>query len=105
MSGMGRVFRYENSPANPEITDTTLATRKLNSDDRGFHPMATIGLESNGSDGEFMLANTCYRFSTEWRIGLKAHHGNESETYFGRYIGKMQVFSIFFRCFLLPRLD
>ncbi|TQM49556.1 CopA family copper-resistance protein [Arcticibacter tournemirensis] len=90
MSGMGRVFSYENSPANPEITNTKVATRGLNSDEKAFHPMATIGLESNGSDGEFMLSNTRYRLSTEWRIGLKAHHGNESETYFGKYIGKMQ---------------
>lgn len=90
MSGMGRVFSYENSPPNPEIPNPALARRKLNSDDREFHPMATIGLESNGSDGEFMLANTRYRLSTEWRLGLKSRHGNESETYFGRYIGKMQ---------------
>lgn len=90
MSGMGRVFSYVNSPPNPEIPDPKYAQRKLFSDDRMFHPMATVGLESNGSDGEFMLANTRYRFSTEWRLGLKAHHGNESETYFGRYFGKMQ---------------
>jgi CopA family copper-resistance protein len=90
MSGMGRIFSYENSPPNPEIPDPKYAQRKLFSDDRMFHPMATIGLESNGSDGEFMLANTRYRFSTEWRLGLKSHHGNESETYIGRYFGKMQ---------------
>ena len=90
MSGMGRVFSYENSPPNPEIPNPKLAQRKLFSDDRMFHPMATVGLESNGSDGEFMLANTRYRLSTEWRLGFKAHHGNESETYFGRYMGKMQ---------------
>jgi len=90
MSGMGRIFSYENSPPNPEIPNPKLAQRKLFSDDRMFHPMLTLGLESNGSDGEFMLGNTRYRFSTEWRIGLKRHHGNESETYFGRYIGKMQ---------------
>ena len=90
MSGMGRVFSYENSPSNPEIPNPALAKRKLNADDREFHPMATIGLESNGSDGEFMLANTRYRVSTEWRLGLKSHHGNESETYLGRYIGRMQ---------------
>ncbi|SMC56924.1 multicopper oxidase domain-containing protein [Pedobacter nyackensis] len=90
MSGMGRILSYENSPPNPEIPNPKLAQRKLFSDDRMFHPMLTLGLESNGSDGEFMLGNTRYRFSTEWRIGLKRHHGNESETYFGRYIGKMQ---------------
>jgi CopA family copper-resistance protein len=90
MSGMGKIFRYENSPLNPDIPNPKLAQRKLFRDDRMFHPMGTLGLESNGSDGEFMLANTRYRISTEWRIGLKNHHGNESETYVGRYMGRMQ---------------
>lgn len=90
MSGMGRVFSYENSIPNPEITNPKFAQRKLFADDRKFHTMANIGLESNGSDGELMLANTRYRLSTEWRLGLKSHHGNESETYLGRYFGKMQ---------------
>lgn len=90
MSGMGKIFRYENSPHNPDIPNPKFAQRKLFKDDRMFHAMGTVGLESNGSDGEFMLANTRYRISTEWRIGLKDHHGNESETYFGRYLGRMQ---------------
>lgn len=90
MSGMGRVFSYENSPLNPELPDTKLAWKKLSADDRKYHPMASIGLESNGSDGELMFSNTRYRLSTEWRVGLKSEHGIESETYFGRYVGKMQ---------------
>ena len=91
MSGMGRVFSYQDTLIDKtDITDTKVAKRGLNSDDRQYHPMAQVGLESKGSDGEFMLANSRYRFSTEWRLGLKAHHGNESETYFGRYIGRMQ---------------
>lgn len=90
MSGMGRIFSYENSPANPQLPDPKMAQKMLYMDDRMFHPMADIGLESNGSDGELMLANTRYRLSTEWRIGLKAAHGIESETYFGKYLGKMQ---------------
>ncbi|RNL51690.1 copper oxidase [Pedobacter jejuensis] len=90
MSGMGRVFSYENSPPNPELPDTELAWKKLSADDSKYHPMAIIGLESNGSDGELMFSNTRYRLSTEWRVGLKSEHGIESETYFGRYIGKMQ---------------
>jgi CopA family copper-resistance protein len=90
MSGMGRVFSYENSPPNPELLDTKLAWKKLSADDRKYHPMASIGLESNGSDGELMFSNTRYRLSTEWRVGLKSEHGIESETYFGRYIGRMQ---------------
>ena len=90
MSGMGRIFSYENSPPNPDVPDPKLAQRKLFRDDRMFHPMGQLGIESNGSDGEFMLANTRYRLSTEWRLGLKEHHGNEVETYFGRYLGRMQ---------------
>ncbi|HEX9152353.1 MAG TPA: multicopper oxidase domain-containing protein, partial [Flavobacterium sp.] len=39
MSGMGRIFSYENSPVNPEITNPKLAQRKLFGDDRAFHLM------------------------------------------------------------------
>lgn len=90
MSGMGRIFSYENSPVNPEIPDPKMAQRMLFSDDRAFHPMARIGIESNGSDGEIMLANTRYRFTTEWRVGFDKAMGYESESHFGRYIGNMQ---------------
>ncbi len=91
MSGMGRVFSYNNVLADKtDITNPKLAWRKLSKDDRDFHLMGSIGLESNGSDGEAMLMNTRYRLSTEWRIGLHAKHGNESETYFGRFLGRNQ---------------
>lgn len=90
MSGMGRVFSYENSPPNPDVPDPKLAQRKLFADDRMFHLMGQLGLESNGSDGEVMLANTRFRLSSEWRLGLMKEHGNEVETYFGRFIGRMQ---------------
>lgn len=90
MSGMGRVFSYENSPPNPEIPDPKLAQRKLFSDDRMFHTMAQIGLETNGSDGQIMVANTRYRFSTEWRVGFDKEMGYESESHFGRYLGRNQ---------------
>ncbi|SHL10102.1 copper-resistance protein, CopA family [Chitinophaga jiangningensis] len=90
MSGMGRVFRYDNNLPNPEIPNPKLAQRKLFADDRMIHPMARVGLESNGSDGEIMFANTRYRLQTEWRIGYNQHHGYESESHFGRYLGRMQ---------------
>ncbi len=90
MSGMGRVFSYENSPPNPEIPDPKFAQRKLFQDDRMFHTMARIGIESNGSDGEAMLANTRYKLSTLWHLGYHDMHGYESETMFGRYLGRMQ---------------
>ncbi len=90
MSGMGRVFRYENSPPNPEIPNPKLAQRKLFADDREFHFMARAAIESNGSEGEAMLGNTRYRLSTMWHLGFHDEHGYENETMFGRYLGKMQ---------------
>ncbi len=90
MSGMGRVFTYENQPANPEISKPKLAQRKLFADDRKFHFMAKVGIEYNGTDGEAMLANTRWKFQTMWHLGYHAEHGFESETMFGRYLDKMQ---------------
>ena len=95
MSGMGRVFSYENSPANPEIPNPKLAQRKLFADDRAFHLMAENDFASNGNDGEVMLANTRWSIGTEWRLGYSDHHGYETETHIGRYIGKMQWFMPF----------
>jgi FtsP/CotA-like multicopper oxidase with cupredoxin domain len=90
MSGMGRLFSYEGSPVNPEIGDPVKALKKIYADDRKIHVMAKVGLESNGSDGEIMFANTRYQLQTEWRIGLNQEHGYESESHLGRYLGKMQ---------------
>ncbi len=90
MSGMGRVFSYENSPPNPEIPNPKLAQRKLFADDRKFHLMAENAFETNGNDGELMLQNTRWSIGTEWRLGYHSKHGYETETHIGRYIGKMQ---------------
>jgi hypothetical protein len=90
MSGMGRIFHYEDSPPNPQVPDPQQAIKKVYSDDREIRPMARIGLESNGSDGEAQLANTRYRFQTEWRIGTNSRSGYESESHLGRYLGTMQ---------------
>lgn len=90
MSGMGRVFSYENSPANPEIPNPKLAQRRLFADDRMFHFMAENDFASNGNDGMAMLANTRWNMTTEWRLGYNKMHGFESETHIGRYIDRMQ---------------
>lgn len=90
MAGMGRVFSYENSPANPEIPNPKLAQRNLFAEDRGFHIMAENGVESNGNDGELMISNTRWSIGSEWRLGYNDVHGYEVETHIGRYIGKMQ---------------
>src|SRR5258708_39887189 len=81
MSGMGRIFHYEASPPNPEIENPQKAIKKGYSDDREIRPMARVGLESNGSDGEGQLANTHYRFQSEWRLGTHSRKGYESESH------------------------
>ena len=90
MSGMGRIFSYQNSPANPEISNPKLAQRKLFADDRMFHFMTKIGIQNNGSDGEAMFANTRWKAETVWHLGYHDMHGYESETMIGRYLGRMQ---------------
>lgn len=95
MSGMGRVFTYENQAANPEIPNPKYAYRKLKSDDRRFHFMAENDFATNGNDGMLMFQNTRWSLGTEWRLGYNDHHGYETETHLGRYIGKMQWFMPF----------
>lgn len=90
MSGMGRIFSYENSPPNPELPDQKVALKKLYKDDREYHLMFQNDIASNGNDGEMMYQNTRWNFQTEWRLGYNDHHGYEVETHFGRYLGKMQ---------------
>ena len=90
MSGMGRVFEYENSPHNPEIRDSAKAYQMVKRDDQMPHFMARVGLESNGSDGNIMLANTRWQVNSMWHLGLDDKMGYESETMIGRYIGRMQ---------------
>lgn len=90
MSGMGRIFSYENSPPNPEIPDPAQAIKKIYADDKHFYAAAKLGLESNGSDGNASIANTRWKISTLWHLGLNDKKGYESETMIGRYFGQMQ---------------
>jgi len=90
MSGMGRVFTYQNQSPNPLIPNPKLAQRKLFREDRKLHSMAENDFANNGNDGMLMLQNTRWSIGSEWRLGYNNMHGYESETHIGRYIGKMQ---------------
>jgi FtsP/CotA-like multicopper oxidase with cupredoxin domain len=90
MSGMGRVFTYQDSKTSEHFSSPNKALRKLYKDDRSFHFMFDNDFASNGNDGEMMLQNTRWKLQTEWRLGYTAAHGYESETHAGRYLGKMQ---------------
>ncbi len=90
MSGMGRVFSYQNQQPNPLIPNPKLAQRKLFADDRKMHFMFQNDVATNGNDGEMMLQNTRWSIGSEWRLGYHDMHGYETETHVGRYLGKMQ---------------
>ena len=92
MSGMGRIFSYtdKDTSADPHFESPAFAQRKLFAEDRMLHAMTKIGIESNGSDGLAMLANTRWMLNTVWHLGYHAEHGYESETMFGRYFGSEQ---------------
>jgi len=91
-AGMGRVFRYENSPPNPDLPDPKKAMREMKKGDRAYYAKAAIGLESNGSDGKVDLSNTRWDFQTTWRLGLNARKGYESISHVGRFVGRNQFF-------------
>lgn len=95
MSGMGRIFSYENQAPNPLIPNPKLAQRKLFADDRKFHFMTENDFATNGNDGMAMFQNTRWSVGTEWRLGYNDMHGYETEMHIGRYIGKMQWFMPF----------
>jgi FtsP/CotA-like multicopper oxidase with cupredoxin domain len=95
MAGMGRIFSYENSPPNPQIPDPRKALRKVYADDRRFYLGAEVGLESNGSDGEVSLMNTRWKLDAEWRLGLNAQKGFETESHLGRYLDKNQFLRVY----------
>lgn len=95
MSGMGRIFTYEDSPPNPQIPEPEKALKKVYADDRRYYFSADIGLESNGSDGEMRLENTRNFAEVEWRLGYNDESGYETEAHFGRYLDNMQFLSAY----------
>ncbi|MBK9195587.1 MAG: multicopper oxidase domain-containing protein [Flavobacteriales bacterium] len=90
MSGMGRVFTYEGTAPNPQLPDAKKAARLFARDDKEWHFMVQNDFATNGNDGEAMYMNKRWNLQSEWRLGYMEEHGQEVETHFGRYFGKMQ---------------
>src|SRR5210317_1956465 len=95
MSGMNRVFSYENQAANPNLPDKKWAYKKLQRESNRFHFMIENDFATNGNDGMVMFHNTRWSFGTEWRLGYNDEHGYEMETHIGRYVSKNQWFMPF----------
>jgi hypothetical protein len=95
VSGMNRVFSYENSQPNPYLPNKEMVYKKLQKESNKAHFMAENDFATNGNDGMAMLQNTRWSIGTEWRLGYSNMMGYETETHIGRYIGKMQWFMPF----------
>ena len=90
MSGMGRVFRYENTPPNPQLPDSSKAWRNFYLPERNYYFSVRNNFATNGNDGGLELGSTRWEFRADWQLGYKATRGYEAEARFGRYFGQKQ---------------
>lgn len=89
MAGMGRVFSYDNSPPNTQVSPTKKNWNYFRSEDgRMLHSTFRFSAQSNGAFGHGMIMNNYYFADTEFHFNPK--HGGEIETRFGRFLGKQQ---------------
>lgn len=94
MSGMGRIFRYEDSPPNPQLPDPRKAMREVYKPDRKYYFTIQNDFATNGNMGKLEVSNTRWGLQGEWQLGYKDRRGYEAEARFGRYFGKKQwIFS------------
>ncbi len=94
MAGMGRVFSYENSPANTQIAPTKKNWNYFkNEDARMLHSAFQLSAQSNGVFGHGRVMNNYYYGEADFQFNPK--HGAEIEGRFGRYFGKEQFFSAY----------
>ena len=95
MSGMGRVFEYENTPINPAFKSRSWANKKFSKDVTRFLGMVSNEVATNGNFGSLTFQNPRWNLGTEWRLGYNEITGWETETHFGRYLGSQQWWFIF----------
>lgn len=90
MSGMGRIFSYEDSPPNPQIQHPEKAIKHLYHEDKMYYFTAENDFLFNGNSGSAEYFNTRWNFQGEWQLGYESSKGYEAEIRAGRYIGRMQ---------------
>lgn len=83
MSGMGRIFSYVDSPANPAVY-----LPNVYSHDHMWGLAARNDLMTSGNRGRIEIANSRWTVQGEWSLGYKRNQ--EAEFRVGRYIGTMQ---------------
>ena len=91
MSGMGRVFSYEDSPKNPQLHDPEMDWKMFSTMMDNMKRLSVMNEVSNkGNIGKLMIENNRWALQSEWKLAYKSDPGYEVEARVGRYIGKMQ---------------
>lgn len=94
MSGMGRIFSYNDNVSNPELHHPQMSYKMLLMHHSKFYLTAENDFATNGNDGSITYGNTRWAFQGEWRLGYNDIDGYEVESHFGRYFGNKQwIFS------------
>ena len=90
MSGMGRVFSYENSAPNPQLPDKEASYKKFLSTNRMVNTKAMLDISSNKLHFENMtMLGARWMNSNEFHSNYKFDH-YEGSVKFGRFLGKYQ---------------
>lgn len=90
MSGMGRIFTYEDSPPNPQLPHPRQALQHVYAMDRKWYLTVNNDFASNGNIGDMEFGGTRWSLQGEWQTGYKDARGYEAEARLGRYIGEKQ---------------
>lgn len=93
MSGMGRIFSYENSKPNPQVDTIKNAYKTFLKDDKMLHFMASASIHSQATWGNAMLMSRYYEFDAMGAINYKGNY--MSETHFGRFLDKRQFLKLY----------
>lgn len=94
MAGMGRVFSYEDSPPNTQVAPTKANWNFFKKEDeRMWHPLVNLSMQSNGIFGHAMTSNNDNFFATDFHVNPVK--GGEVELKYGRFFGKMQFLNAY----------
>lgn len=93
MSGMGRVFHYENSQPNPQIDPIKNAWRLFTDEDNMWHFSTSIALQSQNVSAKVMLMDRDYVLDA---MALADYKGSfETETHLARFLDQRQFLKLY----------
>ena len=93
MSGMGRVFHYENSQPNIQVDTIKNSWKKFLEGDNMFNFSGSIAAQSQGVWAKAILMNRNYVFDATGNGDYKGDY--ETETHFARYLDKNYFLKIY----------